>query len=190
MAPRNDKISKAAKFNELYVDYFRRCNLYARSYLQDQLQSEDVASEALMKLWENWDDSYSDIQRKAFLLTTVRNRCLDHLRKQQLSLKTQDCISETMQRELAFRISLLESTDPQELFIADIQRIVDETLEKLPKQTQLIFQLSRMEGKGSAEIAKTLGLSVKAIEYHITKALTILRKQLKDYLPAILFLYF
>ena len=113
-------------------------------YLHDQHLSEDIASEALIKLWENWDESYTTVQRKAFLLTIIRNKCLDHLRKIQVNTKTHEELTEISQRELVFRISLLESTVPQELFISDIQKIVDNTLKQLPEQTRLIFKLSRI----------------------------------------------
>lgn len=189
MALYKNSPSKVTAFSEIYVEYFRRCCLYAQSYLHDPYLSEDVASEAMMKLWENWDSSYSEIQRKAFLLTVVRNSCLDHLRRMQIGIKTQEKLTEISRRELAFRISLLESTVPQDLFVSDIQKIVNTTLEQLPKQTQLIFRLSRMENKTAGEIANELGVSIKTVEYHITKSLATLRKNLKDYLPVLLFLY-
>lgn len=186
---RKNKTQRATTFSELYVDYFNRCCFYAQSYLHDPYLSEDVASDAMMKLWENWDDSFSPVQRKAFLLTTVRNRCLDHLRKMQTIIEKQEDINDTTIRELNFRISMLESTDPQELFVADIQKIVDETLSQLSEQTQLIFRLSRTENKTAAEISADLGIGIKAVEYHITKSLSALRRKLKDYLPIVFFLY-
>ena len=184
-----DTLSKTITISENYPDYFHRSFVYAQSYLHDQHLSEDIASEALIKLWENWDESYTTVQRKAFLLTIIRNKCLDHLRKIQVNTKTHEELTEISQRELVFRISLLESTVPQELFISDIQKIVDNTLKQLPEQTRLIFKLSRIDNKSANEIAGELGISIKSVEYHITKSLSLLRKKLKDYLPVILFLY-
>jgi RNA polymerase sigma-70 factor (ECF subfamily) len=181
---------KATIFSKIYAEYFRRCLLYAQSYLQDPCLAEDVASEAMMRLWENWDDSYSTVQRKAFLLTIIRNRCLDHLRRIQTTMKTQEDLTAISHREHSFRISLLESTVPQELFVSDIQEIVNKTLKQLPEQTRLIFQLSRIENKTASEIANDLGISIKTVEYHMSKSLSVLRKNLKDYLPVIMFLYF
>ncbi|MEI3119291.1 MAG: hypothetical protein V8T12_11930 [Parabacteroides johnsonii] len=48
--------------------------------------------------------------------------------------------------------------------------------------------MSRYEGKNYQTIAKETNLSVKSIEFHISKALNLLRKELKDYLPCLLFL--
>ncbi|MDR1880303.1 MAG: RNA polymerase sigma-70 factor [Tannerellaceae bacterium] len=179
---KNDTPVKSIAFSEIYAVYFRRCYLYAHSYLRDVYLSEDVASEAMMKLWENWDETFSLVQRKAFLLTVIKNRCLDHLTHLQLSTQVRDDMTNILKRELAFRISILESTDPQELFVSDIQNIVNMTLKQLPPKTRLIFQLSRIENKTIKEIADSMGISTKSVEYHISKSLSILRNKLKDYL--------
>lgn len=49
--------------------------------------------------------------------------------------------------------------------------------------------MSRYEGKSYQTIAKETNLSVKSVEFHISKALAALRKELKDYLPALLFVF-
>ena len=55
----------------------------------------------------------------------------------------------------------------------------------MSEQTSSIFKLSRFEGKSNAQIAALLGVTEKTVEYHITKALKLLRTNLKDYLPLI-----
>ena len=64
-----------------------------------------------------------------------------------------------------------------------------QTLYQLPEQTRQAFILSRFKDKSNREIAEALGISVKGVEYHITKALKALRVALKDYLPLLYFLY-
>ncbi|MFA6769101.1 MAG: sigma factor-like helix-turn-helix DNA-binding protein, partial [Parabacteroides sp.] len=46
----------------------------------------------------------------------------------------------------------------------------------------------RYQNQSHKRIAEELNISTKAVEFHITKALKILRITLKDYLPALLFL--
>lgn len=50
--------------------------------------------------------------------------------------------------------------------------------------------LSRFENRSNKEIAETVGLSVKSVEYHIGKALKVLRVSLKDYLPLFYLLFY
>ena len=54
-------------------------------------------------------------------------------------------------------------------------------------QTRSVFLLSRYDGMSNKDIAVQLGIAPKTVEYHISKALKLLRQQLKDYLPLLLF---
>ena len=65
---------------------------------------------------------------------------------------------------------------------------MSEYSKKLPEQQRVILQ-GILTGKDDKEIAAELNISVKAVEYHITKSLKILRIVLKDYFP-IWLLYF
>ena len=46
-----------------------------------------------------------------------------------------------------------------------------------------------MEYLTNREISERLGVSIKAVEFHITKALKVMRIALKDYLPAFFYLF-
>jgi RNA polymerase sigma-70 factor (ECF subfamily) len=92
--------------------------------------------------------------------------------------------------ELSNRIATLEELEPNEIFTAEIQEIVNRTLETLPEQTRRIFAMSRYENKSHKEIADLLNMTTKGVEYHINKATKVLRIALKDYLPTTLLLFF
>lgn len=59
-------------------------------------------------------------------------------------------------------------------------------LEQMPQQSRTIFMLSRYQNLPNKQIAEQLHVSLKTVEAHITKALRILRLELKDYLASIL----
>jgi RNA polymerase sigma factor (sigma-70 family) len=54
------------------------------------------------------------------------------------------------------------------------------TLDSLEAKTRNIFILNRMEGLKYSEIAKLYGISVSAVEKHISKCLSLLMKQARD----------
>jgi RNA polymerase sigma-70 factor (ECF subfamily) len=58
----------------------------------------------------------------------------------------------------------------------------------MPERCREIFKLSRFENKRNKEIAEELKISVKAVEKQVTKALATIRKEMKDYLPLLMFL--
>jgi RNA polymerase sigma-70 factor (ECF subfamily) len=64
---------------------------------------------------------------------------------------------------------------------------IEKAIYQLPDKTQTVFKMSRFEEKSHKEIAVTLDLSEKSVEYHITQALKFLRVYLKDYLTILLF---
>ena len=62
---------------------------------------------------------------------------------------------------------------------------IEAAIDMLPAQCKQVFNLSRFEEMKNKEVAEKLGISVKAVEAHITKALKKLRLELKDHLPII-----
>lgn len=102
-------------------------------------------------------------------------------------MKAEEAINTHKQRELDLRISTLEACEPATIFDTEIQRIVYKTLEQLPEQSRHIFILSRYHNTPNKKIAEQLGISIKSVEFHITKTLKLLRLELKDYLISLLF---
>ena len=56
----------------------------------------------------------------------------------------------------------------------------------MPEKCREVFELSRFEGMKYAEIATQLNISVKTVETHMSKALVILKAELRDYLTVLL----
>ena len=74
------------------------------------------------------------------------------------------------------------------LFEKEIGQLVECAITKLPEKTRDIFVLSRNQQQKNSEIAKKMNVTEKTVEYHISRALIILREELKDYLPGIMIL--
>lgn len=85
-------------------------------------------------------------------------------------------------------IATLRAFDPAWLYDEDIRRLVREAIGRLPEKTRRIFLMSRFENKTYGEIADEVGLSVKSIEFHMSKALRELRSDLGKYFSVMLVL--
>ena len=90
-------------------------------------------------------------------------------------------ISNMKQKEIALRISTLEACDPEKLFCDEIQSIIHTAINELPSTSRQIFILSRINNMSNKEIATRMDISVKTVEFHITRSLKQLRAKLKDY---------
>ena len=85
------------------------------------------------------------------------------------------------------RIARLEACEPHQIFTDEIQALIHNAILKLPEQTQTIFRMSRFNQLSQKEIAQQMGVSLKTVEFHITKAIKFLRKELRDYFPLLSF---
>lgn len=177
-------------FNSFYTKYYARFVRFAHTYVRSTDVAEDFTTEAFMAYWDNKDNLAPGSNIKAYILTVIKNKCLNYLKQEERRRIIVTGISDYAQWELDLRISSLEACDPDEIFSEEIQRIVNETLAKLPKQTLDIFVLSRYKEKSHKEIAEMFNITPKGVEYHISKALSVLRLNLKDYLPAWIALFF
>ncbi|WP_455628457.1 RNA polymerase sigma-70 factor [Parabacteroides chinchillae] len=174
-------------FDSIYNRNYRRSFLFSKSYVHDDMAAEDIVAESLVKYWKLISSGETDIS-DALLLTILKNKSLDYLRHQAIQHNVIENMTDIMNREINLRISTLEACDPSEIFSKEIRKIVKETLLTLPEQTQHVFRLSRFENKSVKEIAEITGLTVKGVEYHITKSLKIMKSNLKDYMPLLMFL--
>lgn len=171
--------------DDVYDRYWWRCVLFAKSYTCDQSQAESMAAEAMSILWQRRAAGEQIDMTLPFLFSVIRNKALHFLRHESVRIRAHGEISEDAARELQFRIDTLEACDPHSLYADDVRKILHETLDSLGKKTDRVFVMSRFEGKTNREISEMLGITEKAVEYHMTKALKALRAALKDYLPVI-----
>lgn len=176
-------------FNSIYEQYYRKSFLFVKSYVHHDMAAEDIASEALIKLWQLMKEQPVE-HVASLLLAILKNMSLDYLRRQAVKQQVMGRVAEKQDAELALRIASLEECDPNEIFSKEVMEIVHCTLQALPEQTRRVFSLSRFEEKTNREIALELGISVKSVEYHITKSLKALKSSLKDYLPLFYFFFF
>ncbi len=165
--------------------WFVRCTLFAKSYIADQEESENLASEALSILWQKQQQG-EDIQDVLpYLFSIIRNKALHYLRHKYVRLYAMSSMETAQTKEIQLRIRSLDSCDPHVLYSSDVQNILKKELDMMSERTRNAFVLSRYKGLSNQEIADAMGIGVKSVEYHMTKALKALRAALKDYLPFI-----
>ena len=174
------------RFNEDYRRYYDRCVLFAKSYTCDLQQARALASEALTVFWDKTSNCGETVdQPLPYLFSIIRNKALHLLRERYNREKLMSGVTSEYLSEMQFRIETLEECDPHALYSSDVQDIISKSLRSMGGKSSKVFELSRYQGLSNARIAAEMGISVKAVEYHMTKALKVLRIALKDYLGAI-----
>lgn len=173
--------SGAQSFSQLFVDYQCRFVRFANSYVHDLATAEDITSDAIIYYWENRQRMSSDTNVPAYILATIKNKCLNQLQHDRVKEKVNARILSNAQWDLEMRIASLTALEPAELYTRDIHDLVNAALTKLPEKSRQIFCKSRFDHLSNKEIAETMDISVKTVEAHITGAIKMLRSELGDY---------
>ena len=176
------------EFNRIYSEYKPRFTVIAHSYVRNIEQAKDIVSDSFLYVWENRDRiSFETRSVQAYILITVKHKCLNALLEQQNKEKIHRHIYHKTSREE--QINLLKDDElTLRLFSREIQEIFQKELSKLPELTARVFVASRLEDQTYQEIAARYGIAVRQVTREMQRALASLRVSLKDYLPVLLLL--
>ncbi len=176
-----------ASFKLVYNHFYSRLFFFISEYIPNKDIVENVLQDTFLTLWEKKLKLKPETNLNAFLYTIAKNNSLRKLREKRYQQKifqsTQ--LSET---EIELYVGALSNLDTSEILFVEIEDIIRNTLDSLPPQCKLVFEMSRFERKKNKEIAAELSISPKTVEGHITKAIKAFKLSLKDYMPIISFL--
>lgn len=172
-------------FKKLFNNYYQPLCHLGRHYLGDEDEAKTVVQEAFVKLWEVRHELESGSNIQNYLFTLVKNNCLNILKRRQILLKHHEKIRE---KELRYQYESLNRVSDDYLEFKELKEKIDVAIKNLPEHLRDVFELSRFKDMKNREIALELEISQKTVEARMTKALKILREELKDYLPFILIL--
>lgn len=164
MAVYSPNTLRQTDIEDLFRYNYRPLCMYALHYLQDMDLVEDVVQECFTTLWEKLEQGSQVANRRAYLYMTVRNRCLDHLRRKGIqteSLKPYDTYG------------IIDDDDAQER--SQIEAKLWTAIDSLPEKCREVFLMSKRDGLKYEEIAQELGLSVNTVRNQISKALSVLK---------------
>lgn len=164
-------------FDQIFCYYYPRLVDFADLYLESRESAEEVASDALLKLFLKRHSWLNAEKPEAYLYKTVKNLSISHLRKtnkEQYLIRlreTPETLTLVVQEDSAENILI------EEEFNAAIERIID----SMPPRRKMIFKFIKQEGKSYKEVSTLLNLSVKTVETHMGLAMYHIRTSLDKY---------
>ena len=165
-------------FDFIFRKYYKALCAQANAYINDLDKAQSLIQECFIKLWENRENAEQIKNLPTYLSFMVRNQCVDHIRKEK-SLENLYRNSENV---------IAEANSEDLVLSHEFEERVVVVLSSLPERSRIAFEYSRFEYLTYKEIAEKMGISVKAVEALISRALKTLREELKDYLPIIIIL--
>lgn len=139
---------------------------------QDEDEAKDLVQEVFGKLWDNCA-KVSQEKARGFLFVAANNLMKNILSKKKTALKHQPILEEKKPSPENPQFILEE---------AEFKKRLEKALSDLPEEQRITLLLKRIEGKKQREIAEMLGVSEKAIEKRLHKAMNTLRLKLGDIL--------
>jgi RNA polymerase sigma-70 factor (ECF subfamily) len=158
-----------AAFERLFRAWYARLAEYAAGITRSRDTAEDVVQEVFIAVWRRRDALPDADKVGAYLHRAVRNRALNQLRGQ----KGMSSLSDEEMEEPASPVAADADVE-----YADLASAVAAALDSLAPRTREVFLLSREQELTYAQIADTLGLSVKTVETLMGRALRAMRARL------------
>lgn len=155
-------------FNLIHKEYFKQLFYLAHKITHDPVESEDIASEALIKLWERFDGFEVEREAKRFLYLTVRNASIDALRTKKNLREREYWFVDDLEKEIEFLMY-----DAQ--MLAELDRLVKSGCVGLTRSEQRIIGLILNGSLNTKEIASKLGSDIKTIRNQRGRAISKLK---------------
>lgn len=149
--------------------------------LNDLDEAEEVVQNTFYIIWKKRESLTIQSSVKSYLYKSVYNDCLNKLKHQKVRQAHAQDFQHTHSSESEDGIKLLHAKE--------LKLKIDQALESLPEQCGKVFRLNRFEELKYKEIAEHLNISVKTVEIHMSKALKLMREQLKEYLRMVIFIW-
>lgn len=162
------------KFEQLFKELFKPLCNFSQKYMRDLDESKNLVHEVFVTVWEKFDTLPADSNYRSYLYTAVRNKCLNAIRDKKKTV-TLDAVPEH---------DFIESDTSLESL--ELGREIEIGIELLPEKCRMVFELSRMEGLKYEQIAQKMGISVKTVEAQMSKALSILREHLREFITLLI----
>jgi RNA polymerase sigma-70 factor, ECF subfamily len=173
-------------YKYIFDHYYALMGAIAFEYVEDYYISQNIVEDVMMSMWEKREQLTISTSVKSYLLTSVRNKCIDYLRGQ-----SREAEVFSLESEVGSSSCYIPDQEMfEQIVLSELEEKIEKIIQSMPEECKKVFLLSRYGDKSYTEIADELNISVNTVKYHIKKALNLFREELKDYLLTITALYF
>lgn len=160
-------------FETIYNRYWYQLFVFIYRQIGSKEDTKEIIQELMLSLWQNRTESKIHNLR-SFLFIAARNLSNRHFRKD---------INLRKYREYQLMQEVSESAEADDILNEkQLSEAIEKALERLPDKTANIFRMNKLDNVSVKKIALQMGLSDRAVEYHLTKSMRVVRKHLQKFL--------
>ncbi len=163
------RAGRESTYKQLFQDYYRPLTVYALKYVSDLESAKEIVQDLFVHLYENRRTITITTSLQSYLYQSVRNRCLNQIKKQLSQKKHLDQFQDEQQSFEDMEAEINKN---------ELEHRIFQIISSLPSQCRNIFTLSRVKGLKNDEIAIQLDISKRTVETQISNALKALRSKL------------
>lgn len=141
-------------FKGLFDQYYKPLCAFGYKYIADAFVVEDMVQEVYGTLWEKRSNFTHEKAVKSFLYTSVRNKCLNHLKHKAVLQKHEESLIYELESESFFTRHVIEEETFNRLY---------KEIELLPNAAKKVILLA-LKGLKNREIAAALEVSENTVK--------------------------
>jgi RNA polymerase sigma-70 factor, ECF subfamily len=156
-------------FEQIYRNHHRYVQMQARRVISDCHRAEDIGQEAFLRLVRQLLATDGQIKLRAWLHRTTTNLAIDEHRRSRTQQQYHEQRSPV--EELHVTLDRCDRGHPeQEAESGEVRRSIRQVIEMMPQRYRAILALRELEGLDYVSIARTMNLSVSAVESLLFRA--------------------
>ncbi|WP_235015957.1 RNA polymerase sigma-70 factor [Chitinophaga ginsengisegetis] len=140
--------------------------------LKDREQVKDIIQDIFTSLYLRRDELPGDVNISGYLNNAVKYKVSNQLRNKLLK--------ENHHQVLIRQAHQQEVVQPVQLEQHELKNRIARSINTLPQKCKEVFMLNYYGNMSYKTIAQEMGISVKTVEKHMSKALQVLRRELKE----------
>ena len=155
-------------FNQVFRDHAQDLFNFLHFKYQDEDEAKDLVQEVFGKLWDHCKEVAFE-KARGYLFVVANNMMKNILSKKSTALKHRPNLQQDE----------MHKEDPHfAMESSEFEQVLNHALMDLPEEQRVTLLLKRIEGKKQKEIAEMLGVSEKAVEKRLSKAMKTLREKI------------
>jgi len=154
----DNNLTDEAAFKSIFDGNYQRLVLFADSFLLNTSAAEDIVQNIFADFWQSGIWKNKEVSLKGYLYKTVKNRCLNEIRNQNVR-------DSHNLRYVRAMLNVWEDGENDHTLLSALTK----SLNKLPNQVRRAIELRYFESKSVSETAYILNVSENTVKTQIKR---------------------